>query len=396
MQNKIVIPQLAGEKGRVTWSKHAGDEVAAGDVVLEVDLGYLKVPVKAPCAGRIGKLAVNDDTEVGGGGIAAMIEATEAPKKLGWACIECTFKCRACAFEVPIGELDMDGAVVCARCGLEQAFDARLWHAAFDFAHAVADRVATTDRAVLDGESMFTLKTRGGNPACATCQSEYEITTTGERATVVCKKCDTSVVYVVPAAASRMTKEALRAVIADAHRADATVKVQESASALAIQCPSCSAALDGASDSKFVTCKFCKTTSRIPNNVWFKLKGADAKPAPMWLWFEGESHARRDVEREKQKKEQEELTERIREGKRAKATAANDAKREAEDREERARERAKRDAEHDAERAEDDEEDKERIARSAASAAKTKQNIVIAVVIGLFLTIGAIIALQRW
>jgi pyruvate/2-oxoglutarate dehydrogenase complex dihydrolipoamide acyltransferase (E2) component len=319
---RIIVPQLAGETGRVFWKKQEGDSLAAGDVVLEVDLGYLKVPVKAQCAGRLGKRGVNEGLDVRGGATVAVIEdSDDAPKKAAWVSIECTFKCRSCGFVVPLNHVDMDGAILCARCGLEQALDVARWHDAFDFAHAVADRFVTSHRAVVDDETKLTLTAAGGEPTCPTCRAPYTIAIGDDRATARCTSCGTAVDFVVPAAAARMTKGALRAVIADEHRKDAVVQVEQTASAVAIQCPSCNAALDATGDSKFVTCKFCKTTSRIPNNVWFKLKG-DVKPSAMWLAFEGESHARTDAERARQKRENDELVQHIRELKRQAGEAA--------------------------------------------------------------------------
>lgn len=324
MQAKIAVPQLAGEKGRVVWTKREGDMLAAGDVVLEVDLGYLKVPVKAPCAGRLGKFGVNDGSDIGGGATAALIDTSAAPPqpaKTRWVSVECTFKCRSCGFVVPLNHLDMDGAILCARCGLEQALDVARWHDAFDFAHAVADRFVTSDRQVVDGETNLTLTVGGGEPTCATCHAPLVVAISDEGTNVRCTSCHTVVDYVVPASAVRMTKRALRAVIADEHRKDAVVRVEQTASAVAIQCPSCNAALDASGDSKFVTCKFCKTTSRIPNNVWFKLKG-DVKPSSMWLAFEGESRARVDAARTLEKREQDDSVHRIRELKRKDGEAA--------------------------------------------------------------------------
>ncbi len=47
-----------------------------------------------------------------------------------WVCAECTFRCRSCGFAVPLNHLDMDGAVLCVRCGIEQAFEVVRWRQA--------------------------------------------------------------------------------------------------------------------------------------------------------------------------------------------------------------------------------------------------------------------------
>lgn len=297
---KIMLPALAGERGRVAWRVREGDAVKTGDVLLEIDLGFMKVPVEAASDGKVGKVAVQDGAETAGNTAAAMFEpAPEPPGKDAWARIECTFKCRACAFVVPLDEIDLDGAVVCARCGIEQAFEQRLWHSVFDFAHGIADRALGFDRLAIGDETHLTVVAKGGAPSCPACGEAYAITTNADRTRATCGKCKTSIEYVVPAAAIRMTKAALRGVVADAHRASAAVKVEQTASAIAIQCPSCSASLDVPDDAKVVVCKFCNTTSRIPQRVLFKLKGGDTKPAPLWLEFHGASRARKDGERQK-------------------------------------------------------------------------------------------------
>ena len=79
MQSKIVVPKLAGEKGRVKWTRREGDVVAAGDVVMEVDLGYLEVPVRTPCAGRLERFGVNDGSEISGGAAAGLVDPGALP-----------------------------------------------------------------------------------------------------------------------------------------------------------------------------------------------------------------------------------------------------------------------------------------------------------------------------
>jgi hypothetical protein len=40
---------------------------------------------------------------------------------------------------VPLNHLDVDGGVLCGRCGLDQAFDVSAWQKALRHAHAVAE-----------------------------------------------------------------------------------------------------------------------------------------------------------------------------------------------------------------------------------------------------------------
>jgi pyruvate/2-oxoglutarate dehydrogenase complex dihydrolipoamide acyltransferase (E2) component len=369
-ERKVLVPQLSGVTGKAVWAKKEGDAVSAGDVVLEVDLDFMRVPVKAPCAGRVAKVLVEEGHDVVGGITAATIapsEHVEMPRVEiicaacgamrqehaskcrqcksadagtikadvhGWSIASCGFKCRACGFIVPLNHLDMDGSVECAKCGLEQAFDVRGWHEAFDFAHGVADGALDGAQHAIAGENAFMITAHAGRPLCETCHAIVEVEMSGGHATVRCKACDSSIAYDVPAPAARMTKDKLRAVLADDHRSDrANVNVQKTNEAIAITCPSCNASLE-ADAAKFVVCKYCKTTSRIPDRVWFRLKGGNPRRAPMWLAFDGPSHARKDAEQETAKREQAELLEKIREGKATLRTKREAEARAARDREE--------------------------------------------------------------
>ncbi len=345
-QAKLVVPQLAGAAGRASWAKREGEAVARGDVVFEVDLGFMKVPVKAPAAGKLTKVLVHEGHDVSGGITVGLLERSgeepSAPERIGWVSMECTFHCRACGFDVPLDSLDMDGAVVCVRCGLEQAFEVRAWHDAFDLAHAVADGTTKlAKKQAIAGENVLRVTALPHAPRCSTCEGPVDVAFEAERARADCKACATSIEYVVPPAASRMTKNALRAVLGDAHRAGAApVKMAETAGAIAIQCPSCSAALDADATTQFVECKYCKTKSRISDRAWFRLKGGDPKPVTMWLAFAGDSHAAREAERDREIAEHDAFIERIREGKRAAAEEerkAEEAERDRAERDERAR-----------------------------------------------------------
>src|SRR6478672_2635820 len=56
-----------------------------------------------------------------------------------WVAVSCTFQCRSCGFAAPLDQLDVDGSVECAYCGLRQRFEPSTWSEALDFAHAVGD-----------------------------------------------------------------------------------------------------------------------------------------------------------------------------------------------------------------------------------------------------------------
>ena len=391
-QMKLVVPRLAGETGRVAWSKHDGEVVTRGETVCEVHLDFMTVPVSAPSAGKLVEVLVQDGSVVGGGVALGIVESSgeDTPRAIGWVTMECTFRCRACGFDVPLLALDLDGSVVCLRCGLDQAFDKRAWHEAFDLAHAVADGTTTVvKKQTIQGDNQMRVTAMPHAPRCAACEGPLDVELDAASALAHCAACKTDVTYVVPDAATRMTKGALRAVLADEHRADALVKVQDTAGAIAIQCPSCSAALDADAKTKFVSCKFCNTKSRIPERVWMRLRGGDPKPAAMWLAFAGESRTHREAQKQKEKSDEDALLERLRACKSARdAAKRDDEKRNKAEARRREEADAKRDEARDAER------QREQDAKLAIEVKRTQTRntfiaiaIAIAVIVVLALTI---------
>ena len=192
----------------------------------------------------------------------------------------------------------MDGAVVCGKCGAEQAFDVKGWHDAFDLAHSTADYGPGNQgwgKATVDTGNMFTILTVAGHPLCETCHGLLGFTVgDAHKVDVSCGACKTAVSYITPERAVKMTHGALRAVISPEHRADHNeVKVVETGAAVAVHCPQCEAPLDASAGTKFVHCKYCNTTSRIPDDIWFRVNGNEPKPIPIWLAFSGMSPERR-------------------------------------------------------------------------------------------------------
>lgn len=216
-----------------------------------------------------------------------------------WVWIETTFQCRTCGFSVPLNHIDMDGAVVCGKCGAEQAFDAKGWHQAFDFAHSTADYGPGNTgfgKVTFDTGNQFTVLTVAGHPLCETCHGLLSFTSDHRNVDVSCGACKTVLSYIVPEAAWKTTRSSLRAVISSEHRADHNaVKVVETGAAVAIHCPQCEAPLDASEGAKFLHCKYCNMTSRIPDDVWFRVNGNEPMPVPMWLAFSGPSPERRET-----------------------------------------------------------------------------------------------------
>lgn len=234
-----------------------------------------------------------------------------------WVCIECSFKCRACGFRGPLNQLDMDGGVLCARCGLEQAFDVLQWGPALDRAQGTGDLWNESDpRRPSDlvalgdsrcsrtytgrGENDFVVVSSPGQPLCEKCHKPVDVEVAGGRSTVVCA-CGETAAYQMPVAGRRLAP-AVEAVIAAEHRVDrGVVKVDQSAAAIAVACPSCNAPLEVNETSKFLTCAYCHTTSRIPDRTWFRISGKDPHPEPIWLRFGGPSTERQELSWAEQK-----------------------------------------------------------------------------------------------
>ncbi|MGO8998076.1 MAG: hypothetical protein ACLQVI_32555 [Polyangiaceae bacterium] len=276
-----------------------------------------------------------------------------------WVCIECTFKCRACGFDVPLNRLDMDGAVLCVRCGVEQAFEVARWRQALGHAQGVGDlfgdRAAgipveknpfrtvgtsrTSAKLTTDGANALEITASPGHPPCETCRLplDVEVTSAG-RSTAVCKACGgPAAEYGLPAAAQKMMR-GLMAIVAAEHRTDrAEVSVEETGAAIAVKCPNCSAPLDVEKDSKLATCKFCKAIARIPDRTWARLSGSAPARESMWLLFRGSSpvrdalddareRAEAEARRQREKEERHAETERIQAEARAKERAEAEAK----------------------------------------------------------------------
>ena len=145
----------------------------------------------------------------------------------------------------------------------------------------------------LEGENRLEVKASPGSPRCDACHGTLELAFAdgdGGPATVACVACKTSAVYETPAAALHMNGGTLRAAMVLEHRKDrAAVKMTASPGAVAIQCPSCGASLPASQETKFATCTFCHTVSRIPDRTWFQLSGKEPVREPMWLYFRGHS-----------------------------------------------------------------------------------------------------------
>ena len=251
---------------------------------------------------------------------------TEAPMNECWVALRTRFKCRGCGFEAPLDQLDVDGAVECAHCGLRQAFNASSWRRALDFAHGVADlagpmpegRVANPfvwigdsnpyatvgvtqvyrDTEVnydSDGRELF-VQAGPGFPSCKKCLVAFLVRVDGNVAHTECPRCHDRAVYELPKGAQNVVPGVV-AIVADELRTDRKrANVGGDANVVALACPGCGAPLKLEGESRAFTCPFCRTLSFVPGRVMARALGRAPKPETWWILFRGPSTMRKGLE----------------------------------------------------------------------------------------------------
>jgi len=247
-----------------------------------------------------------------------------------WVAITCEFQCRACSHLSPLNYLDLDGSVRCLRCGLDQAFARAAWQRALGHAHAVGDLAGSPEgrhphpvfsiakenpfakaRGGRDSQSGFATE-RGvqiptnvqvsaevGTPDCEKCRVPLVVQRRGPgQIHSSCPRCGEARTYVLPPEGPRISP-GLVGVMATEHRTDTPMtRVEDRPGAVAILCPSCGGALEVARDSRFATCTYCRTTSRIPEKTLYRSGSEAVTPERIWLAFEGPSQMRKKLERD--------------------------------------------------------------------------------------------------
>ena len=179
---KVHVPPYRGSgKANIRWLKGKGDAIARGERLFDVDFEGLKVPIPSPASGTIESFAAAEGALVTGDQVVATVrvgltkdasgrepmpictscgvirgERAASCERCGaahraealtiptdsldiWTSVTCTFKCRLCAFVVPLNAVHTEGQVVCPRCSLTQGFDVNAWSPALEFARDVGD-----------------------------------------------------------------------------------------------------------------------------------------------------------------------------------------------------------------------------------------------------------------
>jgi hypothetical protein len=226
--------------------------------------------------------------------------------------------------------LDLDGSARCLRCGLDQAFATSAWKRAIGHAHAVGDLAGSPEgrhphpvfsiakenpyantTGGRDSQSGFVTE-RGvqiptnvqvnaevGTPDCEKCRVPLVVQRRGPgEIHSTCPRCGEARTYVMPAEGPRLSP-GLVGVMATEHRTDTPMtRVEDRPGAIAILCPSCGGGLEVNRDSRFATCTYCRTTSRIPEKTLYRSGSDVVKPERFWLAFEGPSAMRKKLERD--------------------------------------------------------------------------------------------------
>lgn len=245
--------------------------------------------------------------------------------------VRCQFQCRGCGRLAPLDEIDLDGLVRCALCGLTQAYDATVWAEAIGHAHALGDlaggeglfphtrwaiprnpfhdlgrsraTVVTTltgvaQRGGLEVQRSLRMVAGPGHPLCSRCHAPVLVESRGEgRAQTRCTGCGNTLGYAVPAGVLRVDR-GLVAVLAEGHRDElheARTLDAGAGAAVGLGCPGCGAPLKVEGHARTVTCAFCHLVSRIPGE--FGVGAREAPPTPFWLVFSGPSAQRGELER---------------------------------------------------------------------------------------------------
>lgn len=252
-----------------------------------------------------------------------------------WVAVRCSFQCRSCGFAAPLDQLDIDGAVECAYCGLRQRFEPSTWTEALSFAHAVGDLAGPeaegrhADPSVWIGHSnpfrdvgetlafsefresgmemsdgmmipkSLHIRAAPGFPVCLRCRRPFSVQVTPDGRTITsCASCGENGTYALPERA-RAYGAALLGVVAPEHRVDkvrATEMLKEQGGVAGITCPTCGAPLALRGGERTIRCQFCSAYCRVPGSFLVRAGHDKIEPEIWWMRFGGPSAKRRELE----------------------------------------------------------------------------------------------------
>jgi uncharacterized Zn finger protein (UPF0148 family) len=253
------------------------------------------------------------------------------PEGRYWVAVNCWFTCRACGHDSPMNQLDLDGSIACLNCGISQKFEPVRWTQVVRAAHQVGDlggadpegrtrnpaisiaafnpmRGVGVDSQYFDfepepehlpdtGVQPHRLRVRAalGHPLSAE-REPVEIRRLGAGSvTVYCSRARTEATYAFPENAPRAFP-GLLAVIGEEHVAGRRQAQLHGASAVSVNCPTCSAPLHVTGHDTIVTCQYCQTTAILPSGVLRALGHKTPRAQVWWMLFGGPSELRRELE----------------------------------------------------------------------------------------------------
>jgi hypothetical protein len=265
-------------------------------------------------------------------GAAALLVPLLAEQRF-WVAVETTFQCRACGHASPLNHLDVDGAVLCLHCGIEQRFDANQWWGALAHAHAVGDlagphaegrfpnpqvsvrrhnphveigrsRVsAPNDQGAGQSTppSALRLSAAPGHPLCPRCRAPLElISAQTPELEVRCTNpaCAEHSVHVLPPKVALHVPQIVGVLGKEHIKNQKDVTLESDASGLVlVKCPQCTAPVDVSSHSTVVQCRYCQATSRVSHQLLRQMGFEKPKLESWWLLFQGPSKLRSKLER---------------------------------------------------------------------------------------------------
>ena len=240
-----------------------------------------------------------------------------------WVAVRCTFQCRSCGFAAPLDQLDIDGSVECAYCGLCQRFEPSTWiersssRTRWEICRGPSPKGARPIPAWIAPDNPFRdvgetvtfselrqsgsqmvdgmmvprslqIRVAPGFPVCRRCRVPVRIALGPEGTTTWCGACSESATYALPERA-RALGPGLIAVVAEEHRlsrARATESRGDGTNVTAVSCPSCGAPLDLRGGDRTLKCQFCSTFCRVPGRFFLRQGQGTIEPETWWLLFD--------------------------------------------------------------------------------------------------------------